>query len=113
MKAYYKFKGGTPNGGTVATAFHAFSSGDAGALRDLFLLNPEVGRKALAIESDPTQATYDSDRQAWVAPFIMSAINTRVVRRSCYLMGRDFAYQEFLTTEARCKRSCSRDLAQR
>lgn len=41
---------------------------------------------------------YDEDFQAWVAPFVMAAINTRVVRRSNELLGQaygdDFRYDE-------------------
>ncbi len=41
---------------------------------------------------------YDEDFQAWVAPFVMAAINTRVVRRSNELLGQaygdEFRYDE-------------------
>jgi len=41
---------------------------------------------------------YDEDFKAWVAPFVMAAINTRVVRRSNELLGltygEDFRYDE-------------------
>ncbi len=96
VKAFYQFKGGTPNGGTIATGFRAFASGDRSRLGDLFLLSPETARKPLPVEIDPSHAAYDSDLRSWVAPFIMSAINTRVVRRSCSLLGLDFAYQEYI-----------------
>jgi short subunit dehydrogenase-like uncharacterized protein len=43
-------------------------------------------------------AEFDRDFDAWVAPFLMSAINTRVVHRSNALLqqayGRDFTYDE-------------------
>jgi len=48
------------------------------------------------LERDPTTAAFDEDAKTWVAPFVMSAINTRVVRRSCQILGVDFAYQEYL-----------------
>jgi short subunit dehydrogenase-like uncharacterized protein len=47
------------------------------------------------LEEDPTGATYDKDFGAWIAPFPMSVIDTRVVRRSCSLIGIDVAFQEF------------------
>jgi short subunit dehydrogenase-like uncharacterized protein len=95
VKAYYEFKGGPPNGGTVATAFRIASSGSADRFRDPFLLVPEVQRSPHPLEFDPTKAHYDQDARTWVTPFIMGAINTRIVRRSCALLGLDLAYQEF------------------
>jgi short subunit dehydrogenase-like uncharacterized protein len=45
---------------------------------------------------------YDSDFEAWVAPFVMSAINTRIVHRSNALArhayGADFRYDEAMLT---------------
>ncbi|WP_111496179.1 saccharopine dehydrogenase family protein [Marinobacter bohaiensis] len=47
-------------------------------------------------------AEYDEDYGAWTAPFIMSAINTRVVHRSNALTGaaygREFGYDEAMLT---------------
>ena len=45
---------------------------------------------------------YDSDFQAWVSPFVMAAINTRIVLRSNalleYAYGKDFQYEEAVLT---------------
>jgi len=98
VKAYYTWKGGAPNGGTVATGLRMGASRARDRLRDPFLLAPEVQRDPRTVEIDPVRAGYDSDARAWVAPFIMSAINTRVVRRSAALLGQDFAYQEYSKT---------------
>jgi short subunit dehydrogenase-like uncharacterized protein len=98
VKAYYEMKGGVPNGGTVATAFRMMSSNARERLQDPFLLASTVQRAPRPIEVDPTKAAYDRDLQSWVAPFIMGGINTRVVRRSCALLGLDFAYQEYSKT---------------
>ncbi len=95
VKAYYEFKAGRPNGGTVATGFHVASLGSADQLRNPFLLAPEVQRPATPLEYDPTNAHFDQDVRVWVTPFIMGPINSRIVRRSCSLLGLDFAYQEF------------------
>ena len=95
VKAFYEFKGGPPNGGTVATGFHVASAGLADQLPNPFLLAPAVQRPPCPLEFDPTAAHFDQDARIWVTPFIMGAINTRVVRRSCSLLGLDFAYQEF------------------
>lgn len=47
---------------------------------------------------DSNQPFYDQDFHAWVGPFVMAAINTRIVRRSNELMnlayGREFRYDE-------------------
>lgn len=47
---------------------------------------------------DLTEVAYDDDFQAWIAPFVMAIINTKVVRRSHALngfpYGKDFRYDE-------------------
>jgi short subunit dehydrogenase-like uncharacterized protein len=53
------------------------------------------------LERDPIEASYDVDLRTWTAPFMMGAINTRVVRRSCQIAGNDFAYQEYTKTSHR------------
>lgn len=51
---------------------------------------------------DQSGAALDPDRGVWTAPFLMSGINTRIVRRSNALLGfpygRDFAYDEAVDT---------------
>jgi len=46
--------------------------------------------------------TFDDDLNAWLAPFVMAAINTRIVHRSHALQGRpwgeDFTYEEAMMT---------------
>jgi short subunit dehydrogenase-like uncharacterized protein len=103
VKAYFQMAGGV-NGGTLATAFNLYESGGAAQARQPFLLNPsdEISRERLQQNQDPTTASYDRDLGAWVAPFVMGPINTRVVRRSEALFdewgeayGADFRYQEY------------------
>ena len=96
VKAYYEYKGGAPNGGTVATALEMAASDSSERIDDPFLLASPTRRPPAPLEFDPAKARYDTDVQAWTAPFVMGQINTRVVRRSCALLGRDFAYQEFV-----------------
>ena len=47
-------------------------------------------------------AEYDPDFEGWVAPFVMSAINIRIVHRSNALAkhgyGKDFTYDEAILT---------------
>ncbi len=95
IKSYYTFKGGRPNGGTVASAFQIAASESPHRADDPFLLSPNAHRSPLPLEFDPTTARYDPDVHSWTAPFIMGPINTRVVRRSCALSGRDCEYQEY------------------
>ncbi|MCH9684262.1 MAG: saccharopine dehydrogenase NADP-binding domain-containing protein [Deltaproteobacteria bacterium] len=49
---------------------------------------------------DQKGVRFDDDLDRWTAPFVMAAVNTRVVRRSNALLGydygRDFRYQEFM-----------------
>jgi short subunit dehydrogenase-like uncharacterized protein len=66
---------------------------------DPFLLNPEGVRPPnLRGHADPVAPHFDTDMHAWLGPFMMSPINTRVVRRSAALLGygERFAYQEYL-----------------
>ena len=47
---------------------------------------------------DINSVIYDDDFKAWISPFVMAGINTRVVRRShalqAYPYGKDFRYEE-------------------
>lgn len=100
VKGYFQAKNGTPNGGTMATALLSVESGAMQKMREPFLLNPSP-RTPLPTEADPKGARYDADIQAWVAPWVMGSIDTRVVRRSAALLGRDFAYQEYAKFDSR------------
>ncbi|MFK7913055.1 MAG: trans-acting enoyl reductase family protein [Pseudomonadales bacterium] len=66
-------------------------------LADPYALNPADAREGLD-GTDRNTPAYDEDFNAWIGPFVMSQINTRVVRRSNALMnyryGRDFRYDE-------------------
>ena len=52
-------------------------------------------------EADLKKIIYDNTSKTWIGPFVMASINTRIVRRSNYLIdfkyGRDFNYNEALT----------------
>lgn len=106
VKACFSLKGGF-NGGTLASALNLVDSGQAARLADPFLLNPpgSVPDDAAA-HADPVVPRHDADFDAWVGPFFMAPVNTRVVRRSAALVaGTDaspyapgFVYQEYLRT---------------
>ena len=95
------FKGGF-SGGTVASMlFTAQMAEHDAAVREVivdpYALNPVDGPKGLD-GPEKTLPEYDLDFRAWVTPFIMAMINTRVVRRSNALAnfayGADFRYDE-------------------
>jgi short subunit dehydrogenase-like uncharacterized protein len=98
VKAAFSIRGGF-NGGTLASLFNMLASGQMQAMADPFLLNPEGSRpQDVAPHKDPIGPLYDADFSAWLAPFMMGPINTRVVRRSAALLdyAEGFAYQEYL-----------------
>jgi len=104
VKACHAMRGGL-NGGTLASALNMMESGQDKLLADPFLLNPPgtVPRNA-AEHADPVAPHRDADFDAWVGPFIMGPVNTRVVRRTAALLkargdaayGAHFDYQEYL-----------------
>jgi short subunit dehydrogenase-like uncharacterized protein len=104
IKACFTMRGGV-NGGTLASALAMLDAGQGRLAADPFLLNPEGTVPAdAAAHADPVGPHRDADFDAWLGPFVMGPINTRVVRRSAALhrAGGDaayapgFAYQEFL-----------------
>ena len=94
-------KGGM-SGGTVASMMNMMEEMKTdpslrGLLADPYSLNP-VNTPPGTDKQDQMGASYDHDFRQWTAPFVMAAINTRVVRRSNALMnfiyGADFKYTE-------------------
>jgi short subunit dehydrogenase-like uncharacterized protein len=117
VRAAFSMKGGL-NGGTLASLANIMSTNqDAKAARDLFLLNPPNTRpESKDGHQDVMLPKQDSEFNAWIGPFIMATINTRVVRRSAALYsagagnanskranknptspyGNNFKYQEYM-----------------
>lgn len=104
VKACFSIRGGL-NGGTFASLMNVMESGEGESFRQPFLLNPT--RSVPSDESshaDPIVPHHDADFSAWLGPFFMGPINTRVVRRSAALSlvdakspyAHDFHYQEYL-----------------
>lgn len=100
-----RIKGGSFSGGTAASMLNLIEE----AMRD-----PSVRKLAgntHALDPDPRSAVrdpldadqkgvrYDDDLGTWTAPFLMAAVNTRVVRRSHALLGygASFHYQESMS----------------
>jgi short subunit dehydrogenase-like uncharacterized protein len=105
IKACHSIRGGL-NGGTLASLLNIAEAGALDQLADSFLLNPPGPLPAdRAAHADPLAPRHDSDFKAWLAPFVMAAINTRIVRRSAALTPRrgspyapGMVYQEYLRT---------------
>jgi short subunit dehydrogenase-like uncharacterized protein len=98
VKTAFSVRGGF-NGGTLASMFNLLATGEFKAVSDPFLLNPSGQRpKSSARHADPVGPRHDTDFSAWLGPFFMASINTRVVRRSAALLGYapEFSYQEYL-----------------
>ena len=98
VKVAFSLRGGF-NGGTLASLFNMLNNGQSAQMADPFLLNP-LGSRPVSPSAhvDPIAPRYDADFSAWLGPFMMSTINTRVVRRSAALLGYgdDHGYQEYL-----------------
>lgn len=93
---------GGVSGGTVASIMNIVKEAATDPQLRKELANPYSlcpgGYAPLARQPDVRFAEYDSDFEAWVAPFIMSAINTRIVQRTNALTkqayGAGFRYDE-------------------
>lgn len=94
------------SGGTAASLMNVVKETAADPslrreLRDPYSLCPPE-RRPKTRQPGVESAAYDPDFGAWTAPFVMSAINTRVVQRSHALLGRPwgdgFTYDEAVLT---------------
>lgn len=99
-----KMKGG-PSGGTVASIINmvkeaARDSDLRQQLKDPYSLCPPD--HDFSARQPDVGVAFDKDYGSWTAPFVMAAINTRVVHRSNALSGaaygEDFLYEEAVVT---------------
>jgi short subunit dehydrogenase-like uncharacterized protein len=97
---------GAASGGTIASMMNILEEGSkdrsvARVMADPYSLNPE-GERAGPDDRDQAKPVYSDEGQSWTAPFVMAAINTKVVRRSHalagYPYGKDFQYSEAVLT---------------
>ncbi len=97
---------GSASGGTVASLINLIeeSRKDRAIARILvhpYSLNPE-GEREGPDRRDQQSMIYNAEAKSWTAPFVMAAVNTKVVRRSHALLGypygKDFRYQEAVMT---------------
>lgn len=93
---------GSASGGTIASILNMMEEATRDpAIRKLvadpYVLYP-AGMARGQDRADQRSALFDEDFQRWTSPFIMAAINTRVVRRSNALLGfpwgENFRYDE-------------------
>jgi short subunit dehydrogenase-like uncharacterized protein len=97
---------GGASGGTVASIMNLVkeASGNPALRKELanpYSICPE-GYSSRTHQPNVRFAEFDADFKAWTAPFVMSAINTRVVQRSNALSkqayGANFRYDEAMLT---------------
>jgi len=96
---------GAFSGGTIASMMNIVDEMKANpslrkVLGNPYALNPKGVRGP--DKGDQTGVRFDKDFDMWTGPFIMAAINTRIVRRSHVLMGQpwgaEFRYSEVMGT---------------
>lgn len=93
---------GGASGGTVASILNVIEEirkdpEVAKIVKNPYAMAPE-GMRSGVRQPNVSTFEYDADVKSWVAPFVMAAVNTRVVHRSNALMdyawGREFKYDE-------------------
>ena len=97
---------GAASGGTAASMLNLFKELAANPSLRKELRNPysicPPGHPFTARQHNVTSAEYDTDFGAWAAPFVMGAVNTRIVHRSNALSdnayGESFLYDEAMLT---------------
>lgn len=98
-------KGGA-SGGTVASLINVVQEAAADPALRKALVNPYTlcppGHGFTARQHTVRGAAFDADFDAWIAPFVMAAVNERVVHRSNALSGNaygsQFTYDEAMLT---------------
>ena len=98
---------GTASGGTVASLLNVLKeAGDNAQLKRL-LVNPYMlcsnDHSFSHRQKNHKKAEFDDDLKIWTMPFVMAAINERIVHRSNYLLndlyGKDFIYDEAMSAK--------------
>lgn len=95
---------GTLSGGTIASMLNVAQEAKKKEVRRIlgnpYGLSPDKSTHG-PDGSDQNGTRFDEDIQGWTGPFVMAAINTRIVRRSNALMGlkygKNFRYSEVMS----------------
>ena len=108
IKLLVKAMKGGASGGTFASMMNAMEEARrdrevAKILVDPYSLNP-AGERSGPDGREQSGVEYHTESGTWTAPFVMAAVNTRIVRRTNALLhypyGRDFRYSEATMTGA-------------
>ncbi len=103
VNLYVRSMKGGFSGGTIESMINISNYMDSNPknkqiLRSPFALNPRKSIKNNIRESSLKSVKWDDVNQRWICPFIMSGINTRIVRRtnaiSDFSYGENFSYSE-------------------
>ncbi len=106
IKLFVKAMQGGWSGGTAASLVNLVEESRKNKdivriLVDPYGLNPD-GEREGPDGREQTDIRFDETADSWTAPFVMAAINTRIVRRTHALLGypwgRDFRYDEAVLT---------------
>ncbi|WP_428236315.1 saccharopine dehydrogenase family protein [Gracilimonas sp.] len=85
IKSYYSISGGF-NGGTIATMLNKFETGEYKKMNTPTLLLSQNTEQNIHKPEDAQFFGFDSAISRWSAPFIMGAINSKVVYKTAELM---------------------------
>ena len=108
IKMRVKGARGGMSGGTVASLNNVMVEAQSDptifkTLQSPYGLNP-IGEQTGSDKPDLEGVEYDEDFESWIAPFVMAAINTKIVRRSHalsgYPYGSGFRYEEAMLSGA-------------
>jgi short subunit dehydrogenase-like uncharacterized protein len=111
IKMRVKAMRGGVSGGTIASMLNVVKEASVDpalrrALQNPYLLCPQDRRPATR-QDNLMRPQYDAGFDAWLAPFVMASVNTRVVLRSNallnYAYGEDFRYDEAMLAGAGLK----------
>jgi len=106
VKMRVKAMRGGLSGGTAASMMNVVKEAAADPslrreLADPYSLCPPAAAPRV-LQPEVNSAQFDTDFDSWVAPFVMSGINTRIVQRTNYLSeaayGSEFMYDEAVLT---------------
>lgn len=106
VKMRVKTMKGAASGGTVASMMNMIKEATKDRELRKLLVNPYAlcpsDHPFKSKQTDLKTPAYDKDMRAWVAPFVMAAINIRIVHRTNSLLGNaygeDFLYDEAMIT---------------